>query len=120
VLDIETDQLVETADIRGPYRVVGRVWKGRAPDELRVLARKLTDRPRVVAFLFSVDERTHFCFARSEGLRLDVNKPLQDVCARLGGGGGGRPQVAQGSAPAADVSEVEQILDDVLARLELP
>jgi alanyl-tRNA synthetase len=119
LLDRETDQLVETADARGPYRVVGRVWRGRSPDELRILARKLTDRPQVAAFLFSVDERTHFCFARSEDLELDVNEHLQDVCARLDGGGGGRPQVAQGSAPAADVSEVERVLDDLLAQLQL-
>lgn len=123
LLDIETDQLIETADTRGtrrPYHVVGRIWRDRRPDELRTLARKLTDRPRVVAFLFSVNERTHFCFARSEDVELDVNEHLQTVCARLHGGGGGRPQVAQGSAPAADVSDVEQILDDLLGRLELP
>jgi len=119
LLDIETDQLVETANTRGPYRVVGRVWRGRSPDELRILARKLTDRPQVVAFLFDVDERTHFCFARSEDIELDMNEQLQDVCARLDGGGGGRPQVAQGSAPSADVSEVEEILEDLLAGLEL-
>ena len=119
LLDVETDELIETAETRGRYRVVGRVWTGRSPDELRILARKLTDYPRVVAFLFSIDERTHFCFARSEELELDVNEHLQVVCARLDGGGGGRPQVAQGSAPAADVSEVRQLLDDLLAGLEL-
>jgi alanyl-tRNA synthetase len=119
LLDMEADQLIETADTRGPHRLVGRVWQGRSPDELRTLARKLTERPRIVAFLFSVDERTHFCFARSEGLALNVNEPLQEVCARLDGGGGGRAQVAQGSAPAADVTEVEQILDDLLSGLEL-
>ena len=119
LLDVETDELIETAETRGPYRVVGRVWTGRSPDELRILARKLTDTPRVVAFLFSVAERMHFCFARSEGLDLDVNEHLQVVCARLDGGGGGRPQVAQGSAPAADAGEVQQILDDLLAGLEL-
>ena len=119
LLDVETDELIETAETRGRYRVVGRVWTGRSPDELRILARKLADYPRVVAFLLSIDERTHFCFARSEELELDVNEHLQVVCARLDGGGGGRPQVAQGSAPAADVSEVRQLLDDLLAGLEL-
>jgi alanyl-tRNA synthetase len=117
LLDLETDQLVEAADVRGPYRVVGRVWQDRSPDELRILARKLADRSQVVALLFSIDERTHFCFARAEDIGLDVNELLQEACARLDGRGGGRPQVAQGSAPAAEASEVERILEDLLVGL---
>jgi alanyl-tRNA synthetase len=117
LLDLETDQLVEAADVRGPYRVVGRVWQHRNPDELRILARKLVDRSQVVALLFSIDERTQFCFARAEDIELDVNELLQEACARLEGRGGGRPQVAQGSAPAAEASEVERILEDLLVRL---
>jgi alanyl-tRNA synthetase len=120
LLDMERERLAETARAEGPYRVVGRVWQGRTPDELRILARKLVERSDVVALLFSVVERTHFCFARAENLELDVNELLQEACTRLDGKGGGRPQVAQGSAPAADVSEVKRVLDDLLTGLEPP
>jgi alanyl-tRNA synthetase len=114
LLDLETDQLIEAAEARGPYRAVARVWQGRSPDELRILGRKLANHPQIVALLFGIDERTHFCFARAEGLELDVNELLQEACARLDGRGGGRAQIAQGSAPAADRSQVERIVEDLL------
>lgn len=110
LLDLECEQLVSTASIRGPYRVVGAVWSGRSPDELRILARKLADYEDVIALLFSVHERTYFCFARAQTLTLNVNKLLQEACSALDGKGGGRPQVAQGSAPKADLARVEAIL----------
>ncbi|MGD2176702.1 MAG: DHHA1 domain-containing protein, partial [Anaerolineae bacterium] len=103
LLDMETDQLVGAAGVRGPYRVVGKVWQQRRPDELRILARKLAEHSDVLALLFSVSERTHLCFARAENLDLDVSELLQEACNQLGGKGGGRPQVAQGSAPATDL-----------------
>ncbi len=118
LLDMETEQLVEAANAHGPYRVVGRVWEGRSADELRALARKLTEHPHVVALLFSVVGRTHCCFARAENVSLDVNQLLQAACSYLGGRGGGRPRAAQGSAPAARTSELEAVLGDLLGRLE--
>lgn len=125
LLDSETAQLVETAAAYGPYRVVGAVWEQRSPDELRILARKLAEHSDVVALLFSVpvspsnqSERIHFCFTREESLDLDVNRLLQEACTQLGGKGGGRPQVAQGSAPSAPTDKVESVLRDLEAALE--
>jgi alanyl-tRNA synthetase len=118
LLDMESTQMVEKAATHGPYRVVGAVWQGRRPDELRTLARKLAEQRDVVALLFSVDGRTHFCFARAEGLNLDVNQLLQEACAQLDGKGGGRPQVAQGSAPGASVDQVKRVLRSLERALE--
>ena len=126
LLDMETTQMLGTATPRGPYQVVGAVWRQRSPGELRTLARKLADHDEVVALLFSVpeavasdqDERVHFCFARAEGLSLDVNRLLQEACARLDGKGGGRPQVAQGSAPDAPMDRVESVLRDLELSME--
>lgn len=118
VLDVESAQLAETATPAGPYRVVGAVWEHRSPDEIRTLARKLAENSDVIALLFSVSERTHFCFARAETLDLDVNRLLQRACAELDGKGGGRPQVAQGSAPPADVDKVESVLRLLQASLQ--
>jgi alanyl-tRNA synthetase len=118
LLDLETNQLVEAAVARGPYRVVGKVWQQRRPDELRILARKLVEHSDVLALLFSVNERTHFCFARAENIDLDVSKLLREACDQLDGKGGGRPEVAQGSAPATDLGHVQTVLFDLQARLE--
>ncbi|MGD9001398.1 MAG: DHHA1 domain-containing protein [Anaerolineae bacterium] len=120
LLDMEATQLLGTAVVPGPYQVVAKVWQQRRPDELRILARKLAEHSDVVALLFTVNERTHFCFARAENLDLDVNELLQEACNRLDGKGGGRPQVAQGSAPATELDDVQAVLSDLQLRaLEL-
>jgi alanyl-tRNA synthetase len=93
-----------------PYRVVSRVWERREPGEVRALAQELAQFPGVVALLGSVGERTHLCFARAEGVELDVAALLQEACGQLGGKGGGRPHLAQGSAPPADVAQVKTVL----------
>jgi alanyl-tRNA synthetase len=114
LLSAEASELREVAAVHGPYRVVGRVWERRDPGELRALAQELMQRPGVVALLVSVGERTHLCFARAEGVELDVAALLRDACAQLGGKGGGRPHLAQGSAPATDVAHVNAVLDSLV------
>lgn len=118
LLQREAEGLVDAAERGGRYRVIGRLWTARSPADLRALARRLADYPNTVALLFSVDDRTHFCFARSEGLELNVSHLLQQTCRALDGKGGGRPAVAQGSAPAAPPGEIEVILGDLLTSLE--
>jgi alanyl-tRNA synthetase len=114
LLSAEASELAEVAAAHGPCRVVGRVWERRDPGELRALAQELMQRPGVVALLVSVGERTHLCFARAEEVALDVSALLRDACAQLGGKGGGRPHLAQGSAPATDVAHVNAVLDSLV------
>ena len=117
LLHAEASELAETASFHGPYRVVSRVWERREPGELRVLAQELVQRPDVVALLGTVGERTHLCFARAEGIEPDVAALLQEACGRLGGKGGGRPHLAQGSAPATDMAHANAVLTDLLSSL---
>jgi alanyl-tRNA synthetase len=114
LLRAEASELAEAAAAHGPHRVVGQVWERRDPAELRALAQELMQRPGLVALLVSVGERTHLCFARAEGMELDVAALLRDACAQLGGKGGGRPHLAQGSAPAADVAYVTAVVDSLI------
>jgi alanyl-tRNA synthetase len=115
---VEAQELVEAAMVCDPYRVVWKVWEGREPGEIRALAQELAQFPTVVALLASVGERTHVCFARAEAADLDVSTWLREACAQLGGKGGGRPNIAQGSAPAADTSQVEDVIAGLLPSLE--
>jgi alanyl-tRNA synthetase len=67
--------------------------------------------------LFSINERTHLCFARAEELSLDAAALLRGACEALDGKGGGRPAVAQGSASVTDRSRVEAVLADLISSL---
>ncbi len=101
-----------------PYRVVWKVWEGREPGEVRTLAQQLTQQhPGMVALLASTGERTHLCFARAEGVELDAAGLLREACSQLGGKGGGRPNMAQGSAPAADPTTVRTMLAELASSL---
>ncbi len=122
LLKVEASELAETTVVREPYRVVWKVWERREAGELRALAQELAQRPGVLALLASVGERTHLCFARAEtsassvepGVDLDVAALLREACTQLDGKGGGRPHLAQGSAPATDVAHVRAVLASLL------
>jgi alanyl-tRNA synthetase len=117
LLEMEVAELAESALVCGPYRVVWRIWEQREVEELRGLARKLAERAGIVALLIGIGERTDLCFARAEDLDLDVAALLREACVRLEGRGGGRPQAAQGSAPATDPSHIEAVMSDLLSSL---
>ena len=125
LLKMEANELARTAVVHEPYHVVWKVWErqgnllGKPPDELRALAQELAQRPGMVALLVSIEERTHLCFARAEGTDLDVATLLREACAQLGGKGGGRPHLAQGSAPATGVARAQAVLANLLSSLGL-
>ena len=119
LLEVEAGELAAVAQAglsagHKPYRVVSRVWERREPDELRALAQELAQLPDAVALLASAGGRTDLCFARGEGVDLDVAALLKEACAQLGGKGGGRSHLAQGSAPAASVAHVDAVLTGLL------
>jgi len=137
LLKVDAEELVKSALVHQPAsesageprRVVWKVWQqsadsvAKSPQELRALALEAAQFPGVVALLSSIEEdegRTHLCFARAEEVNLDVAALLREACQRLGGKGGGQPHLAQGSAPATDVSRVESVLADLLSSLGLP
>jgi len=119
LLKVEAAELAEETTVHGLYRVVWRVWErpGKLPADLRALAQELAQRFDVVALLVGVGERTHLCFACTEGMELDVAALLRNACTQLGGKGGGQPHLAQGSAPATDPACIEAVLSDLLSGL---
>jgi len=64
-----------------------------------------------VALLGSGEEGTKgvFTFARAEDVDLHVGLLVRQACQVIGGGGGGRPQFAQGGGPQGE--RVAQALD---------
>jgi len=119
LVDLETRELVRSAVNKAGFSVVARVWSGRDSGEIRALAQVVTRTTGVVALLASVTEgRAYLCFSRADDVGVDAAELLRSACHRLGGKGGGRPHLAQGSAPCGDVKRVESVVADVVLALD--
>ncbi|UGY90385.1 alanine--tRNA ligase [Streptomyces gobiensis] len=107
-------------DIRGVALASGRVPDGTSADDLRKLVLDVRhripgDRPAVVALFTVVKDRPLTVIATNEAARergLKAGDLVRTAAKTLGGGGGGKPDVAQGGGqdPAA--------IDEALAAVE--
>ncbi|MEU6984202.1 alanine--tRNA ligase [Streptomyces sp. NPDC046324] len=97
--------LVESAkDVRGVALVTGQVQDGTSADDLRKLVldvrgRIPSDRPAVVALFTTANGRPLTVIATNEAARergLKAGELVRTAAKTLGGGGGGKPDVAQG------------------------
>jgi alanyl-tRNA synthetase len=113
----EAARLAQLATSSGALRIVQVVWEGRNAAELRALARAVTALPGTVALLASLDQRTHVCVACAEDADVDADEIVRGICEPLGGRGGGKRHLAQGSAPPADRNRVEELLTHLAAGL---
>ncbi|WP_327685218.1 alanine--tRNA ligase [Streptomyces sp. NBC_00467] len=116
--------LVESArDVRGVALVTGQVPDGTSADDLRKLVldvrgRIQGDRPSVVALFTTANGRPLTVIATNEAARergLKAGDLVRTAAKTLGGGGGGKPDVAQGGGqnPAAvgdAVAAVERLV----------
>lgn len=98
----------------GPVRAVLTPATAAAP-HLRAVAAALAARGRVALLGAVEDGRAHLAFARPRGEGPHLGELLRGAAARLGGKGGGAPDAAQGSGPAA--AELDAALDAALAAL---
>ncbi|MFB7541262.1 alanine--tRNA ligase [Streptomyces zaomyceticus] len=97
--------LVDSAqDVRGLALVTGRVQDGTGADDLRKLVldvrgRFPSDRPAVVALFTTANGKPLTVIATNEAARergLKAGELVRTAAKTLGGGGGGKPDVAQG------------------------
>lgn len=111
-------QALEVEAVRlahGSPPVIVATYDGWTPDDLRLLAQRLVASHPCVVLLASLAERVHVVFAQSAGLPNDVPALLREAVARLGGKGGGKGDLAQGSGERCE--EVEAALADAAARV---
>jgi alanyl-tRNA synthetase len=118
LLDAEATALWHQAPAMAELRVVKAHFDGRTPDDLKHLAQRLVDHPQTAVLLGSGSTGTKgfFTFARSSDLDLHMGNLVRQACKVIGGGGGGRPEFAQGGGPRGD--QVEQALETAFQSLK--
>jgi len=120
------DDLLATANLFARVRVVVQAVEGMSPDEMRqvidVLRRKQPD-GLAVLLAASADGKVNLVAGFSEDLvkqGLHAGNWLKEVAPIVGGGGGGRPDMAQagGKLPEQVPAALEHALKAVRAKLE--
>ncbi|MBC7249052.1 MAG: hypothetical protein H5T62_02115 [Anaerolineae bacterium] len=112
LLEYEAAALLAGAETLAGARVIRRVYADRGIEDIRHLAQRLTAEPNVIALLGcgNAGNKAQFVFARSADLPHDMNALLRLACKTVGGGGGGRPNFAQGGGPdGARVAEALEV-----------
>ena len=117
-LDDEATRLSGTGRV-GPdgMRVVLAAFDGRAVDDVKGLALRLTDTPDVIALLAVSGARTQLVFARSENVSLNLKPAFDAALAALGGGRGGGGRVLMGSAGPVGHQQLVAVLDAAASAL---
>jgi alanyl-tRNA synthetase len=93
----EIDELVARAVPTGAARVVTQLYPDRSVDALKQTAALLRERPGLIALLgTAAGGKLTLVFARSEDAPQHMGNLLRDTLKAFGGGGGGRPDFAQG------------------------
>lgn len=110
LLEVEAQEL-----LRQNSGVIARLFDGRDANTLKLMAKRLTSGPGVTALLAGYSGgRVYLCFARSADVCADAAALLRDAFAALNSPaakGGGSPEFAQGSGPAADTTAAQAALD---------
>lgn len=90
------DLLAQAEPMQG-FKLICRVMDGLDPGGLKSLAGELVAEPGIVTLLAcAVNGKGTAIFARSADVDLHAGQLLRAVLPRFGGGGGGRPDFAQG------------------------
>lgn len=105
ILEMEAEELRRAADKIDEITLIRRIFSDRKVEDLKVLARKLILRRGVVAILALVGPPPQVVVARSEDVPGSCHQAVKEAIARLGGKGGGRPELAQAGGMEADALE---------------
>jgi alanyl-tRNA synthetase len=103
--------------------VVARLFEGLDAESLRRLAAAVAAHARAVALLGAFEEgesgeggAARLVFARGTEAPGDMNALMRAACQTLGGRGGGRPDMAQGGGPRAELLKTALEAASVQAR----
>lgn len=97
LLHLQAAELREQAEALGEYALVRRIFSQEPPEVVKQLAQQLQQQPRLVAVLGATagGQMTLFV-ARGEEVPLHAGQLVRVALQKFSGGGGGRPEFAQG------------------------
>ena len=118
LLTYEVEALRRQADEIGGQHVVAQIFDDKNANVLKQMASTLVEAPGHVALLGAVaGDKLTLVFARSQDGTLHAGNLLKATLAEYGGGGGGRPELAQGGGIPAD--QAEAVLAFAVSQIEL-
>jgi alanyl-tRNA synthetase len=106
-LAYEAENLVQSAQSLGEYRLVSQQYRDKNVNTVKTLAHLLQAMDKTIALLACADgPKATVVFARHTDVPLHAGNLLRAALAEYGGGGGGRPDFAQGGGVSPDVLAV--------------
>jgi alanyl-tRNA synthetase len=105
LLEMEAQELRYRADKTGGIAEVHQSYSDRKIESLKILAQKITASPRALAILCAAQEPAQLVVARSADVPGDCGAAIKLLAGRLGGKGGGRPELAQAGGIAGSALE---------------
>lgn len=112
----EASEMLAASTTSAGFKIVHAVFEGRDVEEVRVLAAKIVQREPSIALLAAKDAgAARLVFARSASLTQNMGQLLGEACEKLGGRGGGKPDLAQGGGP--NIQRVEQTIREAVERI---
>jgi len=105
ILELEAQELLKSADMRDGILAVRRDFGDRKIEGLKILAQKITASPGTLVILGTVQEAAQLVVARSQDVPGDCGAAIRQVAGKLGGRGGGKPELAQAGGIALPALE---------------
>jgi alanyl-tRNA synthetase len=102
----EAERLLARATAAGPVRIVAEALEGWDAAGLKAMASAIASHGRAAAAVLSSADPVSVVIARSRDVAIDAGTVLQELTARYGGRGGGKPDLAQGGGLSGRASEI--------------
>ncbi len=114
-MEFEAHVLFSKAVPCGDIKLIRAIFDHRPFDEVKSLARRITDSERAVVLLGNRGDKGQLAFSWSEDLPYNMNDLMSEACAMLDGRGGGSPSLAFGGGPL--VEKVEEAVHSAAERI---
>lgn len=109
-LEINPKEILEKVERVGPFRLISERFEEASREDLRKLSDQLRSQAKQSLWLLSAksDKKVHFLVGLSSDLKngtLDAREIVADIGRKVGGGGGGRKDLAEGGGLEPSILE---------------